>query len=80
MYILIGRTRDYAWSLTSANHDVRDVFAERLCNPDGTPPTRASTHYVFEGTCRPFETFDAGTLNGTPVPFLVTIVLEFRLR
>ena len=28
MYILIGRTQDYAWSLTSASHDVRDVFAE----------------------------------------------------
>ncbi|MGH9232106.1 MAG: penicillin acylase family protein [Acidimicrobiales bacterium] len=73
MYILIGRTRDYAWSLTSANHDVRDVFAEQLCNPDGTPPTRASTHYVFEGTCRPFETFDAGTLNGTPVRYPLSV-------
>ena len=40
MYILIGRTPDYAWSLTSASHDVRDVFAEQLCNPDGSPPTR----------------------------------------
>ena len=69
MYILIGRTQDYAWSLTSANHDVRDVFAEQLCNPDGTPPTRASTHYLFEGTCRPFEVFDAGTLNGTPIRY-----------
>jgi Penicillin amidase len=69
MYILIGRTRDYAWSLTSANHDVRDVFAEQLCNPDGTQPTRASTHYVFEGTCRPFEMFDAGTLNGRPIRY-----------
>ncbi len=37
MYLLIGRTRDYAWSLTSADHDVRDVFAEQLCNPDGSP-------------------------------------------
>ncbi len=36
MYILIGRTRDYAWSLTSASHDVRDVFVEELCNPDGS--------------------------------------------
>ena len=69
MYILIGRTQDYAWSLTSANHDVRDVFAEQLCNPDATPPTRESTHYVFEGKCRPFEMFDAGTLNGTPIRF-----------
>jgi acyl-homoserine lactone acylase PvdQ len=69
MYILIGRTPDYAWSLTSANHDVRDVFAEQLCEPDGSTPTRASTHYVFEGQCRPFEQFDAGTLNGVPIRY-----------
>ena len=52
MYILIGRTQDYAWSLTSADHDVRDVFAEKLCEPDGATPTRASTHYLFKGECR----------------------------
>ena len=49
MYILIGRTRDYAWSLTSANHDVRDVFAEQLCNPDGSPPTRAVGSLPVQG-------------------------------
>ena len=69
MYILIGRTKDYAWSLTSANHDVRDVFAEQLCEPDGSAPTRESDHYVFEGECRPFVEFDAGTLNGTPIRY-----------
>ncbi len=69
MYLLIGRTKDYAWSLTSANHDVRDVFAEQLCNPDGTPPTRSSTNYLFDGRCRPFEIFDAGRLNGTPIRY-----------
>jgi len=69
MYLLIGRTQDYAWSLTSASHDVRDVFVERLCNPDGSAPTRSSGHYLFEGTCLPFEQFDAGTLNGTPIRF-----------
>jgi acyl-homoserine lactone acylase PvdQ len=73
MYMLIGRTRDYAWSLTSAGHDVRDVFVEQLCNPDGTPPTQDSTHYVFEGVCRPFEQFDAGTLNGTPLRYPVSV-------
>ena len=69
MYLLIGRTKNYAWSLTSADHDVRDVFAEQLCNPDGTPPTRQSTHYLYNGVCRPFDIFDAGTLNGTPVVY-----------
>ena len=73
MYILIGRTHDYAWSLTSANHDVRDVFAEQLCNPDGSAPTRASDHYLFDGVCRPFTTFDAGTLNGTPIRYPVSV-------
>jgi acyl-homoserine lactone acylase PvdQ len=69
MYLLIGRTKDYAWSLTSADHDVRDVFVEKLCNPDGSAPTAASDHYLFQGTCRPFEIFDAGTLNGTPIVY-----------
>lgn len=69
MYILIGRTQDYAWSLTSAGHDVRDVFAEQLCEPDGSTPTRESNHYVFNGECRPFEQFFAGTLNGVPIVY-----------
>ena len=60
MYMLIGRTQDYAWSLTSAGHDVRDVFAEQLCEPDGVQPTRRSTHYLYKGECRPFESFNAG--------------------
>jgi acyl-homoserine lactone acylase PvdQ len=73
MYILIGRTPKYAWSLTSANHDVRDVFAEQLCNPDGSAPTRASDHYRFNGVCRPFTQFDAGTLNGVPLRYPVSV-------
>ena len=73
MYLLIGRTQNYAWSLTSANHDVRDVFAEQLCNPDGTAPTRTSDHYLFNGGCRAFETFDAGTLNGVPIRYPVSV-------
>jgi acyl-homoserine lactone acylase PvdQ len=69
MYLLLGRTADYAWSLTSASHDVRDVYAEVLCEPDGSEPTLASTHYEFEGGCRPFEEFDAGVVDGRPIGF-----------
>lgn len=64
MYLLIGRTENYAWSLTSANHDVRDVYVEILCNPDDSPATRDSTHYEYNGECVAFEMFEAGTLNG----------------
>jgi hypothetical protein len=73
MYLLIGRTQNYAWSLTSASHDVRDVFAETLCNPDGSDPSRESTHYLFNGECRAFEIFNAGTLNGVPITYPVSV-------
>lgn len=73
MYLLIGRTRDYAWSLTSATQDVRDVFVEQLCNADGSDPTRDSLHYMYNGECRPFEIFDAGTLNGIPIRYPVSV-------
>ena len=64
-YVLIGRTRDYAWSATSAGNDNTDQFLEELCNPDGSPATRASTHYRYKGRCRAMTTFDAGTLAAT---------------
>ena len=68
MYILIGRTPDYAWSLTSAGHDVRDVYAEQLCEPDGSAPTRASTHYVFKGECTAVRELQRGHCsNGQPL-------------
>lgn len=73
MYILIGRTQNYAWSLTSANNDIRDVFAESLCNPNGTPATRQSTHYFYKGVCRPFDMFDAGLLNGQPLVYPTSV-------
>jgi acyl-homoserine lactone acylase PvdQ len=73
MYILIGRTQNYAWSLTSADGDVRDVYVERLCEPDGSAPTRASTHYVYNGSCRAFERFNAGLLNGQPITYNVSV-------
>jgi len=73
MYILIGRTQNYAWSLTSAGHDVRDVFAEKLCETDGSQPTRESDHYLYKGKCRALENFNAGTLNGDPVTYDVSV-------
>lgn len=73
MYLLIGRTEDYAWSLTSAGHDVRDVYAEELCEPARGKPTRDSKHYVFKGKCVPMETFNAGTLGDTPLVYQTTV-------
>jgi acyl-homoserine lactone acylase PvdQ len=64
-YVLIGRGRDYAWSATSAGNDNVDQFLEELCNQDGTPATRSSTHYMYKGICRPMKSFFAGTLKAS---------------
>jgi acyl-homoserine lactone acylase PvdQ len=73
MYILIGRTQNYAWSLTSSGQDVRDVFAEELCNPNGSRATRASTHYVYKGRCRALKNFNAGLLDGKALRYKVSV-------
>jgi acyl-homoserine lactone acylase PvdQ len=65
-YILIGRTEDYAWSLTSAGLDIIDTYAEKLCD-------NSDTKYEFDGSCRDMTLFDAGSLNGTPVTFYRTV-------
>jgi hypothetical protein len=73
LYILIGRTRDYAWSLTSANNDNEDVFAEKLCTPGGGRPTRGTLFYVFRGRCRAMHIFDAGKLGNKEITFPTTV-------
>ncbi len=62
-YVFIGRGRDFAWSLTSAGSENEQQFLERLCDPNGTRPTRASTHYLYKGKCIPMRFFDAGRLG-----------------
>jgi acyl-homoserine lactone acylase PvdQ len=83
MYLLVGRTQDYSWSLTSANHDVRDVYVELLCEPemvepagllaDTLAPTRDSLHYMYDGECIAFEMFDAGTLGDSQLLYPVSV-------
>ena len=55
-YVLLGRGKDYAWSLTSSTSDLIDDYAEELCGDD--------THYRYQGSCREMGSFDAGTLKG----------------
>ena len=62
-YVFIGRGRDFAWSLTSADSENEQQFLEQLCNPNGSRPTRASKHYLYKGRCRAMQFFDAGRLG-----------------
>lgn len=65
-YMLIGRGRDFATTLTSASGDIIDQYAVRLCGG-------SDRMYRFRGRCRAMERFDAGTLGGEPVRFLRTV-------
>jgi acyl-homoserine lactone acylase PvdQ len=68
-YLLIGRGRDFATTLTSAGADIIDQYVERLCNG-------SDEMYLYKGDCLPMERFDAGVLEGTPdqpVSFLRTV-------
>ncbi|MFL6239630.1 MAG: penicillin acylase family protein [Actinomycetes bacterium] len=49
----LGHGADYAWSATSADSDLVDTVMDRLCNPDGSAATIASTHYILNGQCVP---------------------------
>ncbi|MGH3712475.1 MAG: penicillin acylase family protein [Micromonosporaceae bacterium] len=53
--VQVGRGVDYAWSPTSAGFDNVDTVAERLCEPDRSPPSVQSTHYVRDGACVPID-------------------------
>jgi acyl-homoserine lactone acylase PvdQ len=64
-YPVIGRGPDFAWSITSADSDNVDQFAEELCNQDGSPASRESTSYMYKGKCTPMGQLDAGRLGAS---------------
>jgi acyl-homoserine lactone acylase PvdQ len=46
-YVQLGHGRDYAWSITSAEADTVDTFAEVLCEDE--------FHYLYKGQCLAME-------------------------
>jgi acyl-homoserine lactone acylase PvdQ len=57
-YMLIGRGADFATTLTSADGDIIDQYAETLCGG-------SDTKYIYQGKCLSMGTFDAGILKGS---------------
>ena len=57
-YVELGRGEDYSWSATSAGQDVTDTFAVNLCNADGSPATKDSMSYMYNGQCTPMEALE----------------------
>lgn len=54
-YMLIGRAQSSAWTLTSADGDIVDTYAERLCGG-------SRTKYRYKGRCRRMQRVNAGTI------------------
>jgi len=85
-WVVIGRSRTYAWTATAGGSDLTDQRVEKLCEPDGTAPTQQSMHYEFKGECLAMTRPDGGsntvertvhgpvvgrgTANGMPVAFV----------
>lgn len=55
-YLLIGRGAEFASTLTSAESDIVDEYAETLCGG-------SDQRYVYKGRCRTMEHVDAGTIG-----------------
>ncbi len=55
-YILIGRTQDSSWSLTSAGLNQIDTYVETLCG-------NSIHRYMYNGKCLSMQFFDAGKLT-----------------
>ena len=84
-YTLLGRGDGYAWSATSAGGDLVDIFAERLCEPNGGKPILNSNHYRRSGKCVPLYTRTdqwaaKPTAGGIPDPGAESIVVEMTTQ
>lgn len=62
-FVVIGHTKSYAWTATSGGSDLVDQRVEKLCNADGSPATRDSKAYVFNGVCTPMTRPDEKPLT-----------------
>ncbi|MGH8519494.1 MAG: penicillin acylase family protein, partial [Panacagrimonas sp.] len=74
-YVVIGRGADFAWTPTSAGSDFTDTRVSRLCNTNGTAPSREdgdadgfidADGYEFNGACvRLYRRLDTWVANPT---------------
>jgi acyl-homoserine lactone acylase PvdQ len=74
-YVVIGHGLDFAWTPTSAGSDFTDTRVSKLCNMDGSPPSRDDADgdgfvdadgYLYKGSCvRLYRRLDTWMANPT---------------
>lgn len=52
VFILVGHTPNYGWTITAGGSDIADDAILKLCNPDGGNPAANARHYFYKGECR----------------------------
>jgi len=52
-YVLIGRGRDFAWTLNITGATTSVGFAAPMCDPTGVPLSPEIRGFVLDGVCRP---------------------------
>jgi acyl-homoserine lactone acylase PvdQ len=81
VFVELGRGVDYAWSATSAGADIVDQRLEKLCNTDGSPPTTASTAYMYNGVCTPmYERTDTQVGKSSAASQEPPVVLNIKIE
>src|SRR6202035_6031023 len=81
VFVELGRGVDYAWSATSAGADIVDQRLEKLCNTDGSPPSTASTAYMYNGVCTPmYERTDTQIGKSSAASQEPPVVLNIKIE
>ncbi len=60
-YVLIGRGRDYAWTLNVTDAPTSIGFVAPMCDPTGAPLSPEIRGFVLDGECRPVTRTRIGT-------------------
>lgn len=54
VFVLVGHTPDYAWTITAGSSDIADQVVYPLCDPSGGPVTEESQSYLYGEECLAF--------------------------
>lgn len=67
-YVLIGRGRDFAWTLNVTDGQTSTGFVAPMCDPDGAPLSPEIRGFELDGDCHPVTRTRIGSLASLASP------------